>query len=94
MHYLEQFGTDEEGNLDIDRITTGITTSKRDRIRMVLETISELEKANGGPVEVEKVQDHLKNKGMVETEIEELIGILKRQGEIYEPKVGSLSKLS
>ena len=94
MYYLEQFGTDKEGNLDIDRITTGITTSKRDRIRMVIETISEMQKATSdGLVDTQQIQEHLKEKGMPETETEEIIGRLKREGEIYEPKPGFYSKL-
>ena len=87
MHYLQQFATDEEGNLDIDRISTGITTSRREKFRLVLKTISEMQKTSEeGLVDIEKLQAHLKEQGMDEMEIEEIISNLNRSGEIYSPK--------
>ncbi len=95
LHYcLSQIGIDPEtGKIDIDRITTGISTSQRSRIVGVKEMLLELENKLGKTVPIEDLIREAVSKGMQETEIEEVIEKLKRSGDIFEPKRGFVQRI-
>ncbi len=95
MRYcLQKVGMDTEtGELDIDRIVTGITTSQRSRIIMMREIIRELEAKYGANVPLADVIDAAKEKGLEESKIEEIIEKMKREGELFEPKHGVLRRM-
>jgi replicative DNA helicase Mcm len=93
-YYLMQVGYDYESKtIDIDRITTGISTSKRSKILTVLHTITELEDKLGKMIPIEELEKELEGK-MEEFEIEEGIIELKKRGDLYEPRKGFISKTS
>ncbi len=95
VHYcLEQIGIDPEtGKIDIDRITTGISTTERGKIHTIKDIIVELEDKLGKTIPIEEVVKECVAHGLSETEVEEIIDKLRRSGDIYEPKRGWISRL-
>ncbi|MEE8167777.1 MAG: minichromosome maintenance protein MCM [Candidatus Hydrothermarchaeales archaeon] len=86
---LEQAGFDmETGRVDIDKIMVGVTKSQRDRINEILHIVRELEEEFGTAKKHEIIQ-RCGEKGISERNAEELLGKLKRDGSIYEPRHGS-----
>ena len=91
---LRQIGLDKEtGKIDIDRITSGISASQRNRIVIVKEIISEVEKAMGKTVPVEEVIRAAEEKGIPREQVDEVIEKLKRAGDIFEPKKGFVTRI-
>jgi len=85
---LRDVGIDvESGVIDIDKIMVGVTKSQRDKISILVEIIKELER-DFRTAEKSEIIEKAKGKNMGESEVERLIDILKRNGEIYEPKTG------
>lgn len=95
LHYsLSQVGIDPEtGEIDIDRIATGITSSERNKIVNVREIISELEGKLGRTIPIDDIMQEAKSKGMSEDKVEEAIEKLKKSGDIFEPRRGFISKI-
>jgi replicative DNA helicase Mcm len=95
VHYcLSQVGLDPEtGKIDIDRISTGITTSQRSRIFGVKDIIIELENKIGKIIPIEDVVKECEAKGIDRDEVEEVIERLKRSGDIFEPKHGFIGRM-
>ncbi len=91
---MMQVGIDPEtGELDIDRVITGISTSQRSRIITMQEILKELEKTIGDNIPVEDVIAAAKEKGIDESKAEELLNGMKKAGEIYEPKHGIIRRM-
>ena len=92
MEYcLNDIIRDDNGTLDIDRISSaGLTAQKRKEMVKVLEIIGNLTEKN---VLVEDVINNGKVLGMETEQIEEALERLRRMGDIYEPKVGFVTKL-
>ncbi len=91
-YYLEQAGMDEDGNIDQDKITGRMTSSKRNKIFTVRDTIFELAKEIGELIPTEKVIEKLEGK-MKEEEVEEAIEKLKREGTLFQPRRGFIQKV-
>ncbi len=90
---LQQVGYDEETQaFDIDRMTTGITSSKRSKIILVKETISQLESRLGKLIPTEEIAKALKEK-LAEAELEEALEQLSKSGDIFKPKKGYIQKM-
>jgi len=93
-HCLMQVGIDPEtGQIDIDRISTGISSSQRSRIVTLREIISSLDKKIGKNIPIEEIIAEAAEKGIDEVHVQEAIEKLKREGEIFEPKSGIISKM-
>ncbi len=93
-YYLMQVGYDYESKtFDIDKATTGITSSKRSKILGVLHAITELEDRLGKMIPIEEIEKEFEGK-MTVPEIEEAIIELKKRGDLYEPRKGYISKTS
>ncbi|MAG53053.1 MAG: AAA family ATPase, partial [Nanoarchaeota archaeon] len=91
---LMQVGFDyETGQIDIDRIGTGITASERGKILGVREIINELEGKIGKVIPIEDIIAEAKEKGIDEDKVNESIEKLKRSGEIFEPKQNFVSRI-
>jgi len=91
-YYLMQVGYDYESKtFDIDRITTGIATSQRNKIILVRETIARLETRLGKLIPVEEVEKELEGK-LTEQEIEESINKLNSSGDIFKPRRGYVQR--
>jgi len=96
LHYcLEQVGMDPEtGKIDIDRISTGITTSERTKILGVRELIHELEeKLNTKAIPLEEIIKAAQEKGLNEDKVMESLEKLKRSGDLFEPRKGFISRI-
>ncbi|MFH1592903.1 MAG: minichromosome maintenance protein MCM [Candidatus Woesearchaeota archaeon] len=92
---LHQVGVDPEtGQIDIDRISTGITASQRNKILVVKDLIVALEKSLGKKaIPLEDIISEAANKNLSESDVEEAINKLKREGEIFEPRKNVLSRV-
>jgi len=91
---LSKVGIDPEtGEIDIDRIVSGISAKQRSEIMTIKEIINELSNKYGEAIPTEEVIEAAVNKGMDERKAEDLINKMKREGEIFEPKHGVIRKL-
>ncbi len=90
---MMQVGFDEETQtFDIDRVATGIPTSKRGKIIIVRETLSKLESSMGKLIPLEEIERELSEK-MSKEELEDSINQLAKAGDIFKPKPGFIQKL-
>jgi len=93
-YYLMKVGYDyETGQMDIDRISTGIPTSQRSKIITVREVINELEGKLGKLIPIEEIKEELKDK-IKKDDIDDAISKLKSSGDIFTPKRGFVQKTS
>ena len=93
-HCLAQIGIDPEtGEMDIDRISTGITASERGKLVNIREIIVDLENTMGKNIPVDDIVRAAAEMGMSEDKVEEALEKLKRGGDIFEPKRGFISRL-
>jgi replicative DNA helicase Mcm len=95
MRYcLMQVGFDHEtGQIDIDRISSGITASTRGKIHVVRDILSIFESKGKKSIPVEDIVAEASEKNISESQVEEIIEKLKREGEVYEPRRGFISKI-
>ena len=91
-YYLMQVGYDYESKtFDIDKATTGITSSERSKIFTVRDVITRLESRLGKMIPIEEIENELEGK-MSKEEIDEAITKLNSQGEIFKPRRGYVGK--
>jgi replicative DNA helicase Mcm len=91
---LAAVGVDPEtGELDIDRITSGISATQRSKIGRVKDVISELERSFGKSIPIEEITKMCEQQGLPIDEVEEIIEKLRRAGDIYEPRRGFISRM-
>ena len=89
---LEQVGMDvTTKRMDIDVIMTGKPKSVRDKLTVVLDTIISLQKKEGF-ARIDDVIERVREHDVSEAEARRFIGILIRDGVVYEPKPGYLKK--
>ncbi len=95
LHYcLSQIGVDPEtGKIDIDRISSGITASTRNKISNVKECILELEGKIGKVIPMEDLVNTCEEKGMRKDEVEEIVEKLKRSGDLFSPRRNFISRI-
>jgi replicative DNA helicase Mcm len=94
QYCLNQIGVDPEtGKIDIDKITTGVTTSQRSKIIGIREIIKELEEKVGKTIPVDEIIDAAAQKGIDADRVEEALTKLKLSGDIFEPKRGFISRI-
>jgi replicative DNA helicase Mcm len=94
---LGQVARDREtGRIDIDVISTGISTSEREKIIKLKEIVNSLEgkfQTTGKNIPVEEIIASAEEQGIRRPEAEEMIEKLKRSGDLFEPKHGFIQKL-
>ncbi len=91
---LTQVGYDEDTkSFDIDKMTTGITSSKRSKILTVRDTIYKLESRVGKLIPLEELEKELTGKLKPE-ELEDAISQLKKSGEIFSPNSKHIQRTS
>lgn len=94
VYCLMQVGREKEtGQIDIDRIATGIPASQREKIFLIKQVLEELEEGLGKTIPVEDVARLAVERGVSKTEVDEIIEKLKRAGDVYEPRYGFLSRM-
>jgi len=90
---LMQVGYDEETQtFDIDRVTTGITSSKRGKIITVKDAISRLESKLGKLIPIEELEKETSNT-ISKDELDEAISQLTKSGDLFRPKQGYIQKI-
>ncbi|MCK5594232.1 MAG: minichromosome maintenance protein MCM, partial [Candidatus Aenigmarchaeota archaeon] len=92
---LKQVGIDPEtGQIDIDRLSSGVGASKRNKIMEILRLIKEMQ--DESPEKIVNREDLItraEEEGMDASKVEEVIESLKRDGELFEPKHGYIKKV-
>jgi replicative DNA helicase Mcm len=92
-YYLMQVGYDYElKTFDIDRISGTFSSSQRNKILTVKDTIIELENRLGKMIPIEEIENELEGK-LKKEEIEEAIDKLNSHGEIFKPRRGYVQKV-
>lgn len=87
-YYLMQVGYDYESKtFDIDKISGKFSSSQRNKILMVKETITALESRMGKMIPYEEIEKELEDK-MSKDELEDVMNRLIKDNEIYRPKKG------
>lgn len=85
-YYLMQAGFDEETNsVDIDKIISGVTSSKRSKIIEVKNKLYDLKDIHGKEIPKELLKKELEGK-MKENELEEALERLASAGDIFFPR--------
>jgi len=93
-HCLMQVGFDPEtGQIDIDRMSSGISASTRSKIIAIKEIIHALEEKGIKTIPLEQIKAEAKVKGIDESKVEEAIDQLKKSGDIFEPRRGHISRI-
>lgn len=83
---LKNAGLDSEtGNVDIDKIFGSVTAAQRDKIKIILDIVMELEKKYGTAAK-DEIITLAKEEGIDEEITIELFVMLKKRAELYEPK--------
>jgi replicative DNA helicase Mcm len=92
---LMQIGFDQEtGQIDIDRFSTSMPSSERNKIVILKEIINNLGKGEKGvSIAMDDVMAEAKEKNIPEDKIYDIIEKLKRNGDIFEPKRGYIQKI-
>jgi replicative DNA helicase Mcm len=92
-YYLTQVGYDyETKTFDIDRISTGISSSQRGKILLVKDTITRLETRLGKLIPVEELYNELQGK-IEAKEVDETLEKLYISGDIFHPKKGFVQRM-
>ena len=92
-YYLMQVGYDYESKtFDIDKIYTSMTTSKRNKVLIVRETITGLKERLGELIPIEEIEKELEDK-LTKDEIDYAINELIKNSVIYQPRQGYVQKL-
>ena len=90
---LTQVGYDEETKtFDIDKITTGISSSKRGKIVLVREMIHQLESKMGKLIPLEELERSIQDK-ITQIELEDSLNMLIKEGLIFKPRPGFIQRL-
>ncbi len=94
LHFsLLQIGFDKEtGQIDIDRIATGIPASQRSKIILVRDTIQKFESRFGKLIPIEELKRELGEK-ISEDALDEAVDKLRRSGDIFIPKRGYIQRV-
>lgn len=87
-YYLMQVGYDPETKtFDIDRFSTGTSSSQRNKLILIKETIKKLEEKHGKLVPLDILKQEL-GENISDNEFEESFEKLKEIGDIFQPKSG------
>lgn len=93
MYCLEKIGLDPKtGQLDIDKITTGVTQSQRNEYTLVQRIIDNLE-VNNPDITIDDLTKEGAKHGLKENDIKSILSKLKQEGIIFEPRKGVYKKL-
>jgi replicative DNA helicase Mcm len=84
---LRKVGVDPDtGLLDVDIIATGVSKATRDKTKLMLDIIKDISKEQQGSAPLDMVLDRAEEQGIERGRAEEIVGRLKRDGSIMEPK--------
>ena len=93
-YYLMQVGYDPETKtFDIDRFTTRVSSSQRNKIIMIRDAIKKLEEKYGKMIPLDILRKEFE-KDFSDTEFEETLEKLKKSGDVFQPKAGFVQDIS
>ncbi len=93
MYCLEKIGIDPKtGELDIDRITTGITASSRNQYKLISDIIDKLE-TEKPDINYEDIAEEAAKLGVNKGEVQKILDKLKQEGIVFEPRKNVYKKL-
>lgn len=93
MYCLEKIGIDPKtGELDIDRITTGITASTRNQYKAISDIIDKLE-TEKPEIGYEDIVEEAQKVNISKTDVQKVLDKLKQEGIIFEPRKNVYKKL-
>lgn len=93
MYCLEKVGIDPKtGELDIDRITTGVTSSTRNQYKSILQIIEKLE-VEKPEITYDDICTESDKMKISRTETQKVLDKLKQEGLIFEPRKNIFKKL-
>jgi len=73
---------------NIDIITTGISKTQKDRMRIITDIIREICHETDAPAPVEEIIIRAQEEGMDRDTVEKLLSKMRKEGIIFEPKHG------
>jgi replicative DNA helicase Mcm len=86
-YYLRRVASAEGGGFDIDKITTGISSSKRDRIKAIRDIIGNNIKTEKGGASVDEIYEIAeRERNIPRDETRDILQKLMREGSIYYPR--------
>jgi len=88
-YYLTKVGMDRETEtIDIDIITTGISRSQKDKIKVVTDIIRDICEETGEAAPIDEIISRAMDEGLSRDMVESLMAKMRREGIIFEPKHG------
>ncbi len=92
---LMQVGIDPEtGQMDIDVLSTGISTSTKNKMFVVRDIIGSIEEKMGDKfVPINEVIKAAEGRGIDESTVMQIIDRLNREGEVFKPREGFVKKI-
>jgi replicative DNA helicase Mcm len=90
---LRQLGFDPEtGQIDVDRAEGATSSSERGKIRIVMDIINDISSVKK-EIHLEEIRSAAKKEGLTDSEIDDIIDKLKREGMLFEPSPGYVQKV-
>lgn len=94
QYSLQQLGLDREtGLIDIDRAEGGISSSQRNKIRIIIDIVDELTREIGKVISLDDIISAAEQEGISASDAIDVIDNLKRDGQIIEPKFRHIQKV-
>lgn len=94
QYCLMEIALDKEtGKIDIDKISSGIASSERSKIVGIQGIINKLTETVGRVIPVEDIIKEAESQGIPAEKVDEALEKLSRNGDIFEPRKGFISKL-
>ncbi len=91
---IRQLGFDPDtGKIDIDRAEGGVSSSKRSKIRIVMDALDELENTVGKNIPISDLISSLEEEGIDEHSAESIVREMKNKGMLFEPRSGYIQKI-
>ncbi|WP_181691318.1 minichromosome maintenance protein MCM [Natronomonas sp. LN261] len=88
---MQDFGVDEDGNLDADIQETGASMTQKDKIRFIADTIAEIQQeTESGHCLIETLVERATEEDLGPNQVDHYVGKLKDQGVVYEPATDAL----
>ncbi|MCA9496995.1 MAG: minichromosome maintenance protein MCM [Nanoarchaeota archaeon] len=93
MYCLEKIGIDPKtGEMDIDRITTGVTASSRNQYKIIQNIIDKLE-TEKPEIVIDDIIEEAEKQKISSKEVNKILEKLKQEGIIFEPRKNIFKKL-
>lgn len=93
LYCLQKIGIDPKtGQMDIDRITTGVTASTRNQYKLVQQIIDRLE-TEKPEITFDDIADEADKQKIKRSELQKVLDKLKQEGIIFEPRKNIFKKL-